>query len=450
VSVDARDLVFPPGFSWGAATSSHQVDGGRAGRLEDSWDRFSTRPGAIRGADTAVVACDHLRLMDDDVRMMRDLGLGAYRFSVSWARAEGPDGLEPYRRLVDLLARHGIDAMATLYHWDHPQVVEDAGGWRTRATAERFAAYAAGVVAALGDGVRWWCTLNEPWCVAFLGHASGEHAPGRRDAAEAVAAAHHQLLGHGLAVQALRAAGAGNLGLALNPAPVHGDGSITPDEVRRIDGTLNRLFLDPVLTGRYPADVLDDLARAGIDTSCIPDGDQRIVAQPIDWLGVNYYHDHTYGRATAPGANGSPSPHVTAPGVAPVDHARQGAEVTDLGWPLTPDGLEQLLVRLRDDYGETLPPILITENGAAYDDPVVDGRCDDVRRVRYLDAHVAAVHRAIERGVDVRGYLAWSLMDNFEWAHGLRQRFGLVHVDFDTLVRTPRASAAWFRERARR
>lgn len=449
-----RQVRFPDGFLWGAATSSHQIEGGRADRREDSWDRFSIRPGAIVGGDVAGDGCDHLRLMADDVALMQDLGIHAYRFSISWARAAAdggwratPRGLDPYRRLIDLLGSAGIAASATLYHWDHPQELEDAGGWRNRDSASWFAEYAADVVGELGDGVAQWATLNEPWCVAFLGHAAGEHAPGIIDPAAAVAVVHHLLLAHGLAVEALRAAGAGNVGVVLNPAPVVGVAGADPDVLRRIDGTINRLFLDPLLRGRYPDDVLADL---GPWAPAIREGDLTVIARPIDWLGVNYYNDHTFtGEAVAtsgsaaPTADGSlrPSPHITAPDACP---ARPVGDVTGQQWPITPGGLTHLLVRLAADYGDALPPIHIAENGAAYDDPVIDGRCIDTRRIAYLDAHLRALADAIAAGVDVRGYYAWSLFDNFEWAWGFSQRFGLVHVDFATQVRTPRASAHWY------
>ena len=447
-------LQFPPGFLWGAATSSHQIEGSPLERREDVWDRFSRTPGAIADGTVAGDACDHLRLMTDDVALMAELGLHSYRFSISWARVAGEGGwratsagLDPYRRLVDLLGEAGITASATLFHWDHPQELEELGGWRERDMAFRFAEYAADVADALAVGVASWATLNEPWCVAFLGHADGEHAPGRQVPAEAAAVVHHLLLGHGLAVDALRAAGAASVGVVLNPAPVLGDGSIDELTLRRIDGTLNRVWLDPLLLGRYPADVVEDLAAFAAPGLPIRDGDEALIARPIDWLGVNYYNDHRF-TLDAPDEVGDlvatvhrPTPHITAPEARP---AHWDGEVTGQRWPITPDGFERLLVRLGDDYGTALPPLYITENGAAYDDPIVDGVCHDERRIHYLDAHLRAMRRAIVAGVDVRGYYAWSLFDNFEWAWGFAQRFGLVHVDFETKVRTPRSSAWWY------
>ena len=447
-------VPFPAGFVWGAATSSHQIEGSPDARREDVWDRFSRQAGAIADGTVAGDSCDHLRLMADDVALMASLGLHAYRFSISWARVAGDGGwratsagLEPYRRLVGLLGEAGIDASATLFHWDHPQELEELGGWRDRDMAFRFAEYAADVAGALAADVAQWATLNEPWCVAFLGHADGEHAPGRQSPAEAAAVVHHLLLGHGLAVDALRSAGAASVGVVLNPAPVLGDGSVDAQTLRRIDGTLNRVWLDPLLLGRYPADVVEDLAAMAAPGLPIHDGDEALIAKPIDWLGINYYNDHTF-TLVAPDDVGDlvaspcrPSAHVTAPEARP---AHWDGDVTGQGWPITPHGFERLFHRLRDDYGGALPPLYVTENGAAFDDPLVDGVCHDGQRIRYLDAHLRAVRRAIAAGVDIRGYYAWSLFDNFEWAWGFAQRFGLVHVDFDTQVRTPKSSARWF------
>jgi beta-glucosidase len=436
-------LRFPRGFSWGAATSSYQIEGDRGGRGANIWDEFCRRPGAVLNGDHGDVACDHLRLMEDDVRLMADLGLHSYRFSFSWPRVL-PDGtgtasqagLGQYHRLVDLLLSHDIEPVPTLFHWDLPQALEDRGGWRSRECTWWFAEYAALMAREFGDRVERWATLNEPWCYAFLGHASGDHAPGITDPAAAVAVAHHLLLGHGRAVEAMRSLHPLSLGCVVNPAPVHRDDSLVDDDVRRIDGTLNRLFLDPLLLGRYPLDVLDDLGPLAI---CIQDGDEAVIGQGLDWLGVNYYNDHHYRAATAPSER--PSPHITATHAAPLVIDRP---VTDIGWPVTPHGFEDLLVRLDHDYGDALVPLYITENGAAYSDPVLAEQCDDPRRVDYLDAHLRALHAAMQRGVDVRGYFAWSLFDNFEWAQGYEQRFGLVHVDYATQVRTPKASARWY------
>ena len=444
-------VSFPPDFMWGAATSSYQIEGDRSGRGDNIWDVFCRQPGAVLHGDHGDVACDHLRLMADDVKLMADLGLASYRFSFSWPRVlptgdgmPSQAGLDQYRALVDLLLQHNIEPVPTLFHWDLPVALEERGGFRNREVAWWFADYAALMVGEFGDRIQRWATFNEPWCFAFLGHASGDHAPGWRDPGAAIAVAHHELLAHGIAVQAMRAAKPDlSIGIVLNPAPVHADELLGADSERRIDGTLNRWFLDPVITGRYPVDVLDDL---GSLAACVHDGDEALIGQPIDWLGVNYYNDHFY----TTGGSG-PTPHITAINARPLVVDRP---VTDLGWPITPHGFESLLVRLLNDYGSALPPLYITENGAAYGDGPVDAVpgsaadasavIDDVRRVSYFDAHLRAVASAIDQGVDIRGYFAWSLLDNFEWAYGYEQRFGLVHVDYETQVRTPKASALWF------
>ena len=454
---------FPQSFEWGVATSSFQIEGDRAGRGETVWDVFCRRPGAILDSSNGDVACDHLRLMADDVRLMADLGLQSYRFSLAWARVlpdgvgvPSPTGLDQYSRLIDLLLEHGITPVPTLFHWDLPQALEERGGFRSCDSTRWFADYAAMMVREFGDRISRWATHNEPWCYSFLGHAAGVHAPGMTDPDAAVSVAHHLLLGHGLAVQAMRAERDLSLGIVINPAPVHGDDALGADGVRRIDGTLNRWFLDPVITGRYPVDVLADM---GEWASCVLDGDEAIIGQPLDWLGINYYNDHFHtgaadvaavsdGAATAAvaaevPAPAVPSPHVTAP------HSRTRVvdmPHTDIGWPITPQGFRDMLVGFRDTYGDKLPPIYITENGAAFSDGVVDGVCDDQRRVAYLDSHVAAVAEAVDTGVDIRGYFAWSLLDNFEWAFGYDQRFGIVHVDYATQERTPKASAHRYAE----
>lgn len=439
-------IRFPDGFVWGAATSSHQIEGDRPGRGTNVWDTFCAVPGAVRDGHHADVACDHLRLMADDVKMMADLGLAAYRFSFSWPRVlpdgtgtPSASGLAQYDALVDLLLEHGIEPVPTLFHWDLPQALEDRGGFRTRDVLGWFSDYATVLAERFGDRITRWATLNEPWCYAYLGHASGEHAPGLQDPAAAVAVAHHQLVAHGLACQAMRAVAPVAMGTVINPAPVHVMAPLTADTERRIDGTLNRWWFDALLRGAYPPDVLDDL---GPLAACVLDGDEATIGQPLEWIGVNYYNDHYFG----PPVGDRPSPHVNAPEAGPlvVD-----GPLTDIGWPVTPLGFEDLLVRLHRDYGAALPPVFITENGAAYDDgpeltPDNDGAVVDQRRVDYYDAHLRAVARAIDQGVPVAGYFAWSLLDNFEWAHGYHQRFGLVHVDYDTQRRTPKASAHWY------
>lgn len=443
-------IEFPEGFLWGAATASYQIEGAarEAGRGLSVWDTFSHTEGKVANGHTGDVACDHFNRVADDVAMMADLGLRSYRFSISWSRvmpagrgAVNADGLGFYQRLVDLLLEHGIAPCATLFHWDLPQGLEDIGGFRNRDTVGWFGDYAELMARELGDRVAMWSTFNEPWCYAYLGHAAGLHAPGLTDPKAAVTVAHHELLAHGLAVKAMRAERSGlALGIVLNSSNILSEGEpIAPQEgMQLIDGIHNRWWFDALLRGTYPADLLaayGDLAEA------IEPGDLATIAQPIDWIGLNYYFDILVRGLAAGEAAPVRWPYPTVTGVT---DARQRERHTDMGWPITPDGLTALLGRLHRDYAN-LPPLYITENGCAYDDPVVDGRCDDQRRIDYLDLHLRALKEALDQGVDVRGYFQWSLMDNFEWALGYDKRFGLVHVDFETLARTPRESAHWYR-----
>jgi beta-glucosidase len=442
---------FPDTFIWGAATAAYQIEGAARedGRGQSIWDTFARMPGRVYGGHTGDVACDHYSRYADDVALMARLGLRAYRFSVAWPRIQpdgagpaNPRGLDFYDRLTDEILGQGITPYLTLYHWDLPQALEDRGGWTVRETAERFADYANTVYARLGDRVTTWTTLNEPWCSAFLGYASGLHAPGRTDAAAAFAAAHHLLLGHGLATQALRAAGADTVGITLNLAPVvpaRPDDAHDQAAVRIVDGLLNRLFLDPVLRGHYPADVLAGAARF-CDLAFIRPGDDQIINAPIDLLGVNYYNP-CYVTAR-PGTPANP----VYPGSEGIEFLPASGPVTAMGWPIEPWGLTEILTRLATDYPGVA--LLVTENGAAFDDePDPDtGRVADGDRIRYLDAHLRAARKAIGLGVDLRGYLVWSLLDNYEWAEGYRRRFGLVYVDYATQRRVPKESALWFRE----
>jgi beta-glucosidase len=456
VEAGATARRFPPGFVWGASTSSYQIEGGvdLDDRGPSIWDTFSAA-GRSRG-DTGAVAADHRRRMADDVALMARLGLPAYHFSVAWPRVQptgdgavSPSGLDFYRALVDELLIHGIQPLVTLYHWDLPQALEDAGGWVDRATAGRFADYAAIVADALGDRVRLWATINEPWCVSMLGYAGGIHAPGRTDPGAAVAAAHHLLLGHGLAVDALRAglrpgSGAAEIAITLNPYPVvpATDDERDLDAARRIDGLANRLWYDPVLRGRYPEDVLDDLAAVS-DLSHLRDGDLAQIARPIDALGINYYR--RYHVRHEPGASASPSPWPGSPDVAFAEPERTP---TTNGWAVEPRGMYETLMRVDADYDP--PPLYIHENGGAFPDPVgPDGVVHDADRLAFLADHVRACHDALAAGVDLRGYFVWSLFDNFEWAEGFRQRFGIVHVDYDTQERVPKDSAIWYSRVAR-
>jgi beta-glucosidase len=448
-------LLFPPGFLWGAATAAYQIEGAASadGRTPSIWDTFSHTPGKVLGGDSGDVACDHYHRYRDDVGLMAELGLRSYRFSVSWPRvqpggsgAANQAGLDFYRRLVDELLSHGIEPWLTLYHWDLPQPLEDAGGWPARDTAARFADYAELVHGALGDRVRYWTTLNEPWCSAFLGYGSGVHAPGINDGAAAVRAAHHLMLGHGLAVQAMRAARPDHdFGVTLNLYAVspQTDSAADRDAARRIDGLANRIFLDPILRGQYPSDVVEDLA-AVTDQAHVRDGDLDVIATPLNVLGINYYTRHVV-AAPAPDAVDEPS---SWPGSEQVRFVDRGLPVTDMGWEVDAPGLVEVLQRVHGEYPEV--PIYITENGSAYVDEVVNEKVDDPDRLAYFDAHLRACHEAISTGVPVRGYFAWSLMDNFEWAWGYSKRFGMIHVDYGTQLRIPKSSARWYADVIRR
>jgi beta-glucosidase len=457
--------AFPADFVWGTATASYQIEGAVAegGRTPSIWDTFSHTPGKVTDGDTGDVADDHYHRVAQDVAIMQDLGVTAYRFSVAWPRitpqvtvdALGPvnqAGLDFYSGLVDQLLAVGIEPAVTLYHWDLPQALEDAGGWTSRRTAERFGEYAQVVAGALGDRVGTFITLNEPWCAAYLGYAAGVHAPGRTDPAAALAAVHHLNLAHGLATSAIRRVSPSTrVGLTLNLAWVHPpeDGSATPaddDAVRRVDGLQNRVFLDPVLTGSYPVDVQADTAGV-TDWSFVLDGDLDLVHQVPDVLGVNYYSptvvrhwDGSGPRSTEDGHGQGASPWIACEDVEFLAHP---GPRTDMGWPIDARGIRALLVRMHREHPDL--DLMITENGAAYPDVVAaDGGVHDPERVDYLRDHLGAVLDAIQDGAPVRGYFLWSLLDNFEWAYGYSKRFGIVHVDYGTQVRTPKDSALWY------
>jgi beta-glucosidase len=450
----ASGLSFPPGFTFGAATAAYQIEGAVDvdGRGPSIWDTFSHIPGNTFQGDTGDVAVEHYTRYPEDVALMVRLGLSAYRFSVSWPRILPAGagrveqrGLDFYRRLVDELLDNGIAPWLTLYHWDLPQALQDDGGWTNRDTAARFADYASVVHDALGDRVPHWSTLNEPMCSSLLGHMAGQHAPGERDAARAARAVHHLLLGHGLATQALRDGGADHLGITLNFTLMR-PASEQPSDVeaaRRLDGQQNRMFLEPIVRGAYPGDVVDDLAAAGAPLP-VQDGDLEVISTPVDWLGVNYYFSSTVRDGGAP--NGKPSPFI---GAETIDELEPEGPTTTMGWGIDPEGFTELLLRLRDDAPGL--PLFVTENGSAWADEVSDdGQVHDPERTDYLVRHLEAMTRAMEQGADVRGYFAWSLMDNFEWARGYAQRFGLVHVDYATQCRTPKDSAHAYREVLRR
>jgi len=449
---------FPEGFLFGAGTAAYQIEGATTadGRTPSIWDTFSERPGAVKEGHTGHIAVDHYHRYREDVALMRAIGLNAYRFSVSWSRVQpagsgpvNPAGLDFYRRLVDELLAAGIEPWLTLYHWDLPQPLEDAGGWPSRDTAYRFADYAEIVHNALGDRVKHFTTLNEPWCSAFLGYASGEHAPGRREPEAAVRAVHHLLLAHGLAVDAMRAQGRDTqLGITLNLYAVSPatDSPEDAEAARRIDGLSNRLFLDPVLRGQYPEDVLADLAPV-TDFAHVRDGDLAIISRPLSMLGINYYSRHVV-SAPPPGPHGridwrGPDPRGASVGSEAVRFVYRGVPVTAMEWEIDAPGLTEVLKRVATEYPSV--PLYVTENGAAFDDVVgPDGTVNDIERCAYLDAHLRACHDAITQGVPLRGYFAWSLLDNFEWAWGYTRRFGLFYVDYRDQRRIPKASARWY------
>ncbi|MEZ3159297.1 GH1 family beta-glucosidase [Microbacterium sp. BWT-B31] len=466
-SADYRDsgLVFPPGFTFGSATASYQIEGAAAedGRGPSIWDTFSKTPGKVWNGDTGDVACDHYHRWESDLDLMTDLGLGAYRFSIAWPRIVpggrgdvNQAGIDFYSRLVDGLLERGIRPVATLYHWDLPQPLEDEGGWAVRSTTDAFEEYARIMGEALGDRVHTWTTLNEPWCSAYLGYGQGGHAPGRHEPAAALAAVHHLNLAHGRAVQALRETSTGTpqYSITLNFHVLRGHGDGGAEAVRRADALANRAFTHPLLKGQYPADLLEDTASV-TDWAFVQDGDLRAINQPIDVLGVNYYSTATVGLwdgASAKQMNDGHKPTAggTAwPGSADVlEFVAQPGPYTAMGWNIAPEGLEELLVSLSEQFPHQ--PLMVTENGAAFDDVVApDGSVSDPERLDYLRRHFTAAHRALGRGVDLRGYFVWSLLDNFEWGFGYAKRFGIVRVDFDTLERTVKDSGRWYAELAK-
>ncbi|MEU6271611.1 GH1 family beta-glucosidase [Streptomyces populi] len=426
---------FPSGFLWGVSTSAHQIEGAVDERGPSVWDAFTARPGHVKDGSTAAVACDHFHRYPEDVALLAGLGVDAYRFSVSWPRVNSPGGLDFYDRLVDALCAAGVRPVPTLFHWDLPAELD----WLDRDTAERFAEYASIVAGRLGDRVKKWITLNEPAEHTLLGHALGAHAPGKQLMFDALPVAHHQLLAHGLAVRALRAAGAGDIGIANSHGPTWAASERDEDVAAAdfYDLLLNRLFADPVLLGRYP-DGIGEMMPGDVEA------DLKVIGERVDWYGINYYQPT---RVGAPEGAEIEFGGLTLPAELPFTVKElEGYPKTDFGWAVVPEGLTELLTGFRERYGDRLPPVIITENGCSYEG------VDDQERIAFLDGHVRALHEALEQGVDVRGYFVWSLMDNFEWAEGYQRRFGLVHVDYDTLERTPKASYAWLRDalRARR
>ncbi|MFB8179075.1 GH1 family beta-glucosidase [Streptomyces sp. NPDC055966] len=445
--------TLPGGFRFGAATSAYQIEGGHDedGRGASIWDTFSHTPGRTHAGATGDTAADHYHRHREDIALLRGLGVDTYRLSISWPRllprGIGPvntKGLDFYDRLIDGLLAAGVAPAVTLYHWDLPQGLEDRGGWRVRETAEAFAAYAALAAERYGDRVERWITLNEPYCSAFVGHAEGRHAPGTQEGRGALAAAHHLLVGHGLAVHALRAAGvAGEIGITLNLDCIHA-ASDRPEDIaarHRAETLHNDIWTEPLFAGRYPAHEAETWAGLADGPWRLP-GDLDLIGTPLDFLGVNFYRPLTV--AAAPHRVADPDQRTAVDiGVAELDP--YGTRHTTMGWPVVPSAFTELLCGLHVRYPQSLP-IWITENGSAEADTVApDGCIHDPDRIGYLAEHLAAVADAMAAGVDVRGYYAWSLLDNFEWARGYDQRFGLVHVDYDTLTRTPKDSYHWYR-----
>jgi len=445
----------PADFVWGTATASYQIEGAVAedGRGPSIWDTFAHTPGTISDGTVGDVADDHYHRYAEDIALLASLGFNAYRFSIAWPRIQptgtGPAnqaGLDFYRRIAETCLEHGITPWATLYHWDLPQALEDQGGWLNLDTAAAFRDYAALTHDALGDVITHWITLNEPWCSAFLGYGNGVHAPGRQVGTDAYKAAHHLLLGHGLAINAMRESRHTDsvLGITLNLYSVRAasDSELDREAARRTDGIGNRFFLDPVLRGQYPDDVLLD---AGLtDWFAERSGDLEVIGVPLDFMGINYYSRHTV-AGPEDGVFSDPSVPSASPGSEKVRMVDTGADKTFMGWEIHPDGLVDVVAMVAERSADL--PIYITENGAAYDDQVgPDGQVDDEERRHYFELHTAACADAVAQGLPLRGYFAWSLLDNFEWAFGFSRRFGLVHVDYDSQVRTVKKSGHWFRQ----
>jgi len=435
-------IQFPKDFVFGAATSAYQIEGGwnKDGKGESIWDRFAHTPGTIEDGTTGDVACDHVHRWGEDVEWMAELGLDAYRFSISWPRVlpsgsgrVNPAGISFYDRLVDALLEKKIDPFVTLYHWDLPQALQDAGGWPARKTVDAFCEYAHVVARRLGDRVKHWITLNEPFVSAFVGYHEGRHAPGHRNEEEALAATHHLLLAHGRSVPILRElATDGRIGIALNLCPVHTASSSDHDRLaaERVDGILNRTFLDPLSGRGYPTEVPYD--RSVLDPF-VREGDLKQIAAPLDFLGVNYYSRRVVRNEAIPEAENAPRT------------IELRNEQTQMQWEVYPEGLFELFSRLHQQYD--FPSFFVTENGAAYADRIdTDGRVYDPDRVSYLRHHLEQTLRILQAGIPLRGYFAWSLLDNFEWSYGLQKRFGLIYVDFETGKRIPKASFDWYKD----
>jgi beta-glucosidase len=446
-------MEFPADFRWGAATASYQIEGAAAedGRGPSIWDTFSKTPGKVINADNGDVACDHYHRFPEDIALMQEIGLDAYRFSIAWPRlfpngdgVRNEPGFDFYNRLIDSLIAAGIEPVITLYHWDLPQPLEDAGGWANRATVDAFTDYATACAEAFGDRVSRWITLNEPWCVSWLGYMLGVHAPGRTELPAAVAAAHHTALAHGTATRAIKAVCAdAQVGITLNMTNyiMAADSDAEAFEASDLlDAQLNRWWIEAFTTGDYP--VVLKQAYGEHLSSVLLDGDDTILKTEPDFLGINYYSDSFVAKAKesdGPLIDGGLFPFSVRADLSIPEEFKP--TLTDMEWPVTPEGLGNLLIRVHHDWPQ-IPYLMVTENGAAYDDgPNAAGEVDDQRRVAYLSNHIASVHRAVQAGVPVKAYFAWSLLDNFEWAFGYDKRFGMVYVDFETQQRILKASA---------
>jgi len=443
---------FPNNFLWGAATAAYQVEGAAAedGRGLSIWDTFSHTPGKTHNGDSGDIACDMYHRYPADIEIMRGLGIKGYRLSISWSRLfpNGDDvreerGFAFYDNLINELLSQGITPYITLYHWDLPQALEDKGGWRSRETIDAFGKYAAAVAEHYGDRVKHFAPINEPWCVAWLGHGLGVHAPGITDRATAFKVAHHTVLAHATAVNAMRAVRSDlKIGPVLNQANYPADDPSDPVQARAsaiLDATQNRWWMDAIFYGKYPEILVEEFGTEFADA--ILPGDMELAQTPNDWLGINYYFDTRVGASDS--AKTVEFDNSALLGLT-IDSTPIG-ELTDMGWPITPEGLSGMLVRWHKEFGARLPQIFITENGCAYPDGSdANGKVNDLRRISYLDKHLNALLDAIDAGVNIGGYFQWSLLDNFEWSLGYQKRFGIVHVDYDTQKRTPKESAHWY------
>ncbi|GAF64208.1 beta-glucosidase [Bacillus sp. TS-2] len=434
-------IKFPEHFKWGAATAAYQIEGAvkEGGRGESIWDRFSHTPGKVMNGDNGDIACDSYHLYREDIALMKDLGISVYRFSISWPRIfpEGigkvnEEGVKYYHDFVDELLHNGIEPMCTLYHWDLPQALQDKGGWANRETIEAFGQYASFMFQEFKGKISKWLTINEPWCVSFLSNYLGAHAPGNKDLQLATTISHHLLVAHGLAVSQFRKIGEGEIGFAPNLEWLEPFSNKEEDiqACNRGIAWFIEWFMDPVFHGKYPEFLLEWFKDKGV-TLPIDEGDMEQISQPIDILGINYY-------------TGSVGRYKEGEGLFDLEPIDIGYAKTDIGWNIYPEGFYKALHKLKVQYGDI--PIYITENGACYNDEVENGEVKDTRRIEYLKQHLISLKRAIDAGVNIQGYLTWSLLDNFEWAEGYDMRFGLIHINFKTLARTKKDSYYWYKQ----